>query len=219
MKKIISIFAIVLAITALMSVSVLAEETTPAKTFALADSYVESADVTVTPAADSIAVTLNTAVTGADYSILLVSGSDLPTSESTIAYINQDDAESASLAFSVLPKLDSCEETMTLYIGTNAGNGGLIATIPVTYKAVVVEPDPEDPENPDEPEAYPTGDVNNDGLWNSTDALTTLQIGANLYVATAVEEEAADVNNDNLWNSTDALMILQFGANIIDSWE
>lgn len=131
MKKIISLLVIVLALTVAMSVSAFA-----AKEFALADGYTAPTGVTVTPAADSIAVTVP-ATDDADYSVLLVNGSDLPTSETGIAYINQVQADGNTVTFNVLPKLGSCGAACTLYIGTNATGENLIS-IPVTY----VEPAP-----------------------------------------------------------------------------
>ncbi len=126
MKKIISLLVLVLALTVAMSVSAFA-----AKEFALAEGYTAPEGITVTPAADRIAVTVP-ATANADYSVLLVNGSELPTSETGIAYINQVEATGTSVAFNILPKLTSCGDECTIYIGSNAAGAELIS-IPVTY--------------------------------------------------------------------------------------
>lgn len=137
MKKIISVIALVLAMTMLMSVSAFA-----AKSFSVAEDAVIPEGVTVTPAADSIAVSVP-ATNGADYSVLLVSGNTLPTTDSVIAYINQDkpvavegEEDAYEVAFNVLPLMsvadNAADGALTLYVGTNATGEGLI-TVPVTY--------------------------------------------------------------------------------------
>lgn len=205
MKKIISILALVLAITALLSVAAFAEDAAPAKTFALgegADAVIEAKGLTVTPAADSIAV-VAPATPGADYSILLVSGSALPTSESTIAYINQANAATNAVNFSVLPKLTSCTENMTLYIGSNATGETLIA-VPLVY---------------DEEEAqYALGDVNGDTVIDSSDSLSVLLYFANgtefeTSEGVTVPVEVGNVNGDTAVDSSDSLAILLYFAN------
>ena len=127
MKKILSILALVLAMTMLMSVSAFATAE-----FSVDEEAAAAEGVTLgTVDADSIAVTVP-ATAGADYSILLVSGDALPTVDSVIAYINQENATSDAVSFDVLPLLTSCTEEMTLYVGTNATGEELIS-IPVTY--------------------------------------------------------------------------------------
>ena len=54
------------------------------------------------------------------------------------------------------------------------------------------------------------GDVNGDGLTNSTDALNVLQYSVGSI--DKIDEKAADVNEDKIINSTDALCILQISV-------
>ncbi len=54
------------------------------------------------------------------------------------------------------------------------------------------------------------GDVNGDGLINSTDARLVLQYTVKKISAAALDLAVADVNGDSLVNSTDARLILQY---------
>lgn len=202
MKKL-SILALVLAFTMMLSVVSFAAE--PAFKVVERENVTVPETTEVEAGPNSLTVT-TPATKDAYYGVLLINGATLPTVDDNILYIDQKTATGDSVEFTVLPIIPEADLTkdLTLYISSNASGEGLI-TVPVAYGAEIV--------------GYPTGDVNNDGKWNSSDALTTLQIGANLYEATEIEETAADVNNDGKWNSSDALKILQFGANIIDSWE
>lgn len=60
------------------------------------------------------------------------------------------------------------------------------------------------------------GDVNNDKMINSTDALLVLRHAAKISVMDSIV--VADVNADGNANSADALMILQYAAKIINSF-
>ena len=198
MRTISKVIAMVLALTMLMSVSAFA-----APVFGVTGEL--PAGITALEAdADSIDVTA-TATSGKYYGVLLVKGDELPTVDSDILYIDQKTAAAATVAFEVLPIIPDEEGVVTLYVSSNVDGAGLI-TVPMTYATAA-------------PAGYPKGDVNNDGYWNSSDALTALQIGSGAYAPTVVEETAADVNEDGFWNSTDALMILQYGSGSIDSWD
>ncbi len=163
MKKIISIFALVLAITALMSISAFA-----AGEFSVAEGTTLGEGVTVAASTtfdDAIDVTVP-ATAGADYSIVLVTGNELPTDKTTIAYINQTTAAAGatSVDFDVLPLMDNITDgtELTLYIGTNAAEEGLIA-IPMIYtEETVVEPDPEEP--PVVEPTYQLAEIDGDSL-------------------------------------------------------
>lgn len=56
------------------------------------------------------------------------------------------------------------------------------------------------------------GDLNNDGIINSTDALAVLMSTVNKKTLTAAEKAVADTTKDGTINSTDALMILQYAV-------
>jgi uncharacterized repeat protein (TIGR02543 family) len=56
------------------------------------------------------------------------------------------------------------------------------------------------------------GDMNNDGVVNSTDALIILSCDAGIDVSQFCPVNCADANGDGIVNSTDALIILSFDA-------
>jgi hypothetical protein len=58
------------------------------------------------------------------------------------------------------------------------------------------------------------GDVNDDGLVNSTDALIILSADAGLNTAQFCPMNCGDVNGDGLVNSTDALIVLTYDAGL-----
>lgn len=207
MKKIISLLVLVFAMTVVMSVSAFA-----AAEFALAETAVLPEGVTVTPAADSIAVSVP-ATDGADYSILLVSGNALPTSDSVIAYINQAQADGTAVAFDVLPLMSVAENAadgeLTLYVGTNATGEDLIS-IPVTYTEVVVEPE------------YILGCVTlGDSDVDISDVLLVLDAYLGTATLTDVQELAADVaprgEVDGNVDISDVLLILDYYLGTVPS--
>ena len=139
------------------------------------------------------------------YGVILVEGTGLPTKDNMIFYIDQVSATGSTVNFNVYPILPKRATPLSLYISSNVENFELVK-VPLNYYL----PTP----------PYVLGDIDNNGLWNSSDALTALQIGAGLYDdATEGEKAAANVNGDDYINSTDALMILQYGAGLIDSWD
>lgn len=207
MKKIISIFAIVFALTLVMSVSVFAEGFTAGT----------ATGVTVTGAEDSLTLSLPT-VDGAEYTVLLVAGSGLPTvgdgvetfAETGISYINQYTGDGTTMEIEVLPLMGAVADTEntdyngtnTLYIGSNAEGFELIS-VPVTYEEAV---------------EYVLGDVNADGVIDSSDSLAVLLYFANgtafeTAQGEAVPVEAGNVNGDSTVDSSDSLAILLYFAN------
>lgn len=65
---------------------------------------------------------------------------------------------------------------------------------------------------------YDVGDINEDGIINSGDALYVLQNAVGLTTLTDVEAQKADVNLDNLINSADALLILKYAVGLINAF-
>ena len=191
MKKIVSILAIVLAFTMMMTVSSFA-----AASFAVAEGAdYDTEATTVTPAADSIAVT-TASTAGNYYGILLVTGDALPTVDNAILYIDQATAADVTQAFTVLPNMTglAAGTELTLYISSNVAGAELIA-IPMVYA--------EEAEGP----TYTLGDVNGDGEINVTDVVAVVN---NILKGTGFEadEAAADVNADGEINVTDVVAIV-----------
>lgn len=170
-------------------------------------------DDTLYANSDVLNVEYSAAVEDAYYGVILVEGTELPTVDSDIYYIDQVTAGSATISLDVFPKLPEAKTDLTLYLSTNAAGKGL--------ESVVLSYTPEDTFGAGSGSLeYTLGDVNGDNAWDSADALSTLQIGANLMPeATEAEKAAADVDENGAWDSTDALMILQYGAGLITSWK
>lgn len=163
------------------------------------------------PGAVKMAVTYNGSVaSGENYVVLLVEGDALPTKDNAIYYINQETTASAggAITFNVYPMDIAEKKDLTLYITSDKAGFETIA-IPMGYA----------PAGSYDVQPYTLGDVNQDGLFNSLDALMALQIGAELIDYTETEKLSADVTRDGRVNSEDALRILQYGAELIHSWD
>ncbi len=96
----------------------------------------------------------------------------------------------------------SSEETLVEYVSSaNSTNGSVVASY-------IIEP------NDYEPPEDILGDVNHDGLANSTDALIVLKGDVGLDISSHCPVNCGDVNNDGYVNSTDALIILKFDVGL-----
>lgn len=162
------------------------------------------------PGSVKMAVTYSGSIAaGENYVVLLVEGNALPTVDNAIYYIDQTTtASTGSITFNVYPMDIAGQKDLTLYITSDKADFETIA-IPMGYA----------PAGSYEMQPYTLGDVNQDGLFNSLDALMALQIGAELIDYTETEKLSADVTRDGSVNSLDALKILQYGAGLIDSWD
>lgn len=138
------------------------------------------------------------------YGVILVEGSELPTKDSEIYYIDQLTAESSTVDFNVYPILPTETTELSLYISSNVQGFDLVK-VPLNYVKDLA--------------MYTLGDINGDGSINSIDALAALKISAKLHEATESEFGAADVTRDGSVNSIDALTILKYAAKLIDSFD
>ena len=64
-----------------------------------------------------------------------------------------------------------------------------------------------------------TGDINKDGMINSSDALLALQHSVGVTTLTGKDYIRADVTKDNVVNSNDALQILRYSVGMIESFD
>ncbi len=64
-----------------------------------------------------------------------------------------------------------------------------------------------------------TGDINKDGMINSSDALLALQHSVGVITLTGKDYICADVTKDNVINSNDALQILRYSVGMIESFD
>ncbi|MBQ8249812.1 MAG: S8 family serine peptidase [Clostridia bacterium] len=81
---------------------------------------------------DQLTVTYSAATNGAYYGLILVEGSDVPTVNDTVYYIDQQTAASGTVTFNVLPLLPYEATEMTLYISSSVSEEALIS-IPLGY--------------------------------------------------------------------------------------
>lgn len=162
------------------------------------------------PGSVKMAVTYSGSIAAREnYVVLLVEGDALPTVDNAIYYIDQTTtASTGAITFNVYPMDIAEQKDLTLYITSDKADFETIA-IPMGYA----------PAGSYEVQPYTLGDVNQDSLFNSLDALMALQIGAELIDYTETEKLSADVTRDGSVNSLDALKILQYGAGLIDSWD
>lgn len=155
---------------------------------------------------DMLTFTYTGAVPGARGSVLLYSGH--PARGGQVFYADQITAVGETVTFLVRPVLPDTSMPLFLHLSWDTP-GSTPVTVPLHYAAHGVYGT----------DAFATGDVNGDDVWNSLDALLALQIGAEIYTPTPYEQFSANVNGDGVVNSADALMILQYGAGLITSWD
>lgn len=160
---------------------------------------------------DRIEVTYSAATTGADYGVILVEGSSLPTASSAIYYINQDEAKSNSITFNVYPATITAPSAtdnnrdMTLYISSSVENAGLVS-VPmnyvVGYEEVVTPPAP----------TFIYGDVNGDKEHTNMDKtwLAKRMVGGYDADIVGFVEEAADVLDDDELNNRDKTVLARW---------
>lgn len=228
MKKGISILLLVFLISAMFSMTVAAETTTASGFYNIGSvddveitPYAANSRVSVTDQdvdndnvsdkwyvnSDRLEVSYTEATDDGYYGVILVEGSDLPTKDNTIFYIDQVTAESNTIDFNVYPILPEETTDLTLYISSNV-EGFKLISIPLNYVvgAEVTVP------------SYTLGDIDDDGVFGVKDALIVLQIGVDKYPATDAEKAAADVDGDGICGVKDALLILQYGTGKINSF-
>lgn len=141
------------------------------------------------------------------YLVMLLDSTVVPTvsdiEAGDIAYINQDSANgSGSVEFKVYPNKLESGKTYNVYLSSNDGK---LTTLTKQGSFSYYVP-------------YILGDINNDGMWNTSDAMSVLRYAVGLEELTAPQLLAANVNGDSYINSTDALFILQYGVGIRTSW-
>lgn len=90
-----------------------------------------------------------------------------------------------------------------------------------TERSTPDDPTPVKP-TPDEPKETPDstrvcGDINNDGMVDSTDALGILRISVGIDEVSDTERQYCDTNDDNAVDSSDALTALRFSVGLKDN--
>lgn len=160
---------------------------------------------------DRFEIEYTAATPGNYYGVILVEGSDLPTIDNAIFYIDQVKADSSTISFNVYPKTFEETTDMTLYISSSDEDEGLVS-FSLNYAVGVDVLLPE----------YTLGDVDGDDIFSPSDALWVLKLCVgklNTEPNLAAMELAADVDKDGICTPTDALRILQFCVGKINSFE
>ena len=122
--------------------------------------------------------------------ILALSGDETTPTMDNIVYIDQSQAESGTVAFTIFPS-EMSNGTYHIYRSWLGGDG-LEEIASFSYYV-----------------PYKLGDVNDDGNITPTDALMVLQDYVGSAALKGIQKLAADVNKDSNITPTDALMMLQ----------
>lgn len=231
MKRLLRPLLLLVAMTALLSVSVFADSGTGTGFFDIE----KTPGVTVTPNgegrldviwgsstegptsalyqdSDKLDVTLTGAQTGCWYFILLTTADSVNPTESDIFYVDQVTATGSTVTFSVLPMLGLADEGKTqsanIFITSNAP-GFDTKQIPLGYanNAAYVEP------------LYTLGDVDSDGNVLAKDAMFVLQYSVD--IETDFDDMiplAGDVDGDKQILAKDAMFILQYSVGSLAKW-
>lgn len=145
-------------------------------------------------------VTANSLVNDQQYLLLVIKGEGVPTAEN-IAYIDQAAAQNGSVSFAAYPSALTKGTYHVYLVGADKPFAeSKVATFQYDQR-------------------YTLGDVNEDGVINTLDALAILQNAAELKTLTDAQKLAADVAKPfGMINTLDALRVLQYAAGIIPSF-
>ena len=150
---------------------------------------------------DRFDVTYTGATANANYGVILVEGSSLPTASSDIYYIDQVKAEGENIAFEVYPSdIAETKTAMKLYISSSEADEGLVS-VPMAYVVGYVEAP-----------TFTYGDVNEDTKINSRDKTAIAKHIAGGYELAKFNVQAADVKKDGKINSRDKTTLAKFIA-------
>lgn len=146
-------------------------------------------------------VTANSLVNDQQYLLLVIKGEGVPTAEN-IAYIDQAAAQNGSVSFAAYPGALTKGTYHVYLVGADKPFDAAAPAATFQYD-----------------QRYTLGDVNEDGVINTLDALAILQNAAELKTLTDAQKLAADVAKPfGMINTLDALRVLQYAAGIIPSF-
>lgn len=227
MKRILRPLLLLMALAALMSISVFAAEPelgsgfydigtangvtltpkTAASQAAQKLNVCWGTDDTATPSAlysDSVKLdmTISNAVEGKQYLVMISDSDALPTIDTSIYYIDQIAKTGGALTFNLYPmQIAGSGETKQVYLHiTSNADGFERITIPMSYACEMQYVEP----------AFRLGYVNDDDVIDSDDAMLTLKIFVGSYSATPTQLLAAEVTGDGVVDSDDAMDMLKY---------
>lgn len=232
MKRILRPLLLLMALAALMSVSVFAAQGSgfydvgTAERVTLTPMTADSeaaqkmsvcwgSDDTATPStlySDSVKlnVTIANAKKGCNYLVMLTDGENLPTQDTALFYINQKTQSDGTLVFdgtnAVYPMqlVTTPEGTKTVYLHITSDEPGFEAkVIPMSYTYQSGYVEP----------AFMLGDADGSKAINVNDAMAIINHIAEKAILTGTNYLAADANQDNMVNINDAMEIINFIAN------
>lgn len=216
MKKGIKITALCLALACLLSVSVFAVDdvkkgigtiTCPVSGITVTAGEGDTGtieSVTVTDA-EKLNLSYPGAINGKQYAVFLLSGTSGAPTESNIAYINQVTATASGVSFTIFPNGFQKGDYRVILTCTEDSKVGIDKPV-ATFKYY---------------QAYKLGDVDDNEVINTNDAVLVLKHCAELELIEAGTSSfmAADVDKNGTLNTNDAVQILKFVAELIDTFE
>lgn len=161
--------------------------------------------------AERVEVKLSGATEGKFYLIVAMEDdgtgeTQYPTENNKPVYINQETASSGSVILNVYPSQMENGETYNVYVSSNDGAAYGSYKKVASFKYHYAEAQA----------PYTPGDVDNNGIFTSTDALYALQMSVGLGGPwESTQKLAADVTGEGQITSTDALYILQRSVGLI----
>lgn len=147
------------------------------------------------PGAEWLTVSVPTTNSSAQYLVLALSGTSVPT-EDSIVYIDQNAGNGGNLEFKVYPRQLTSGQTYNIYITSDVDATYNTGTLKQVGAFQYYAP-------------YKLGDVDDDGEYTATDALFALRMAVGKGNWTETQRLAANVDKDSEISATDALFILR----------
>ena len=216
MKRLMRSLLLAAALTVVLCVSALAADSEPVKggIYGITGSATLTPDTAATTQtvdgkeysdyyanAVKFGVAADSLVNDQQYLLLVIKGEGVPTAEN-IAYIDQAAAQNGSVSFAAYPGALTKGTYHVYLVGADKPFDAAAPAATFQYD-----------------QRYTLGDVNEDGVINTLDALAILQNAAELKTLTDAQKLAADVAKPfGMINTLDALRVLQYAAGIIPSF-
>lgn len=153
------------------------------------------------PGAEWLTVSVPTTNSSAQYLVLALSGTSVPT-EDSIVYIDQNAGNGGNLEFKVYPRQLTSGQTYNIYVTSDVDTTYNTGTLKQVGAFQYYAP-------------YKLGDVDGNGEIEAKDAQFVLQYAAELRTFTAIQVLAANANKrDDEIDAKDAQFIMQAAAEL-----
>lgn len=147
------------------------------------------------PGAEWLTVSVPTTNSSAQYLVLALSGTSVPT-EDSIVYIDQNAGNGGNLEFKVYPRQLTSGQTYNIYITSDVDTTYNTGTLKQVGAFQYYAP-------------YKLGDVDEDKKISAVDAMYALQMSVGTGTWTMTQRLAAEVDGMSPVTSVDAMLILQ----------